>query len=232
MHNLNFSFSILWPFFTRRENKVNTKYVLKGLLHYWLILWAIAQNIWHDIVSCLCNSSFHGILLSPQDTFVHLPALLASDLLEIQDAISSTSCHDNFPPAKLSCIAFMQAHILQILFLVNLFHSLSCRGCLERQDYGLGFRTYWYVMQNRNPLTHNAEQQNIWKHDAEQNSLFLNGCGFAVFTRDTNKNKYLLQEEKSIMTPNISRNIWFLQICLPEHKCSSCYMVELQSHVI
>lgn len=39
-------------FFTRREN------VLKGLLHYWLILWTIAQKIWQDIVSCLCNSSF------------------------------------------------------------------------------------------------------------------------------------------------------------------------------
>lgn len=51
-------------------------------------------------------------------------------------------------------------------------------------------------MQNRNPLTHNAEQQNIWKHDAEQNSLFLNGRGFAVLTRGINKNKYLLQEEK------------------------------------
>lgn len=107
MHNQNFHFihSLEFVFFTKREN------VLKGLLHYWLILWTIAQKIWHYIVSCLCNSSFYGILLSSQDRFVHLPVLQASDLLEIQSAFPSTSsCHDNFPPAKPCLVLHLCKH--------------------------------------------------------------------------------------------------------------------------
>lgn len=41
--------------------------------------------------------------------------------------------------------------------------------------------------------------------EASADSLFLNGRGIAILRRSRNKNKYLLQEEKSIMSLNIKQ---------------------------
>lgn len=56
-----------------------------------VIFWKITQKRWQDMASCLCNSSFYGILLSLQGIFVHLPAQQTSDVLEIQAEFSLTS---------------------------------------------------------------------------------------------------------------------------------------------
>lgn len=85
--------TVLLCFFTRRERKKKSECNTHWKTFYTtvVIFWKITQKRWQDMASCLCNSSFYGILLSLQGIFVHLPAQQTSDVLEIQAEFSLTS---------------------------------------------------------------------------------------------------------------------------------------------
>lgn len=122
-------------------------------------------------------------------------------------------CHHNFSPAKPCLVLYLCKHTFFRFCFYLIFFIPSSRGCLERQDYGLGFGTYWYMMQNRKPLIRDAEQQNILIHDAEQSLTHSSLMDIALQYLKGVEIRIIIyfMKKKSFMTLNISRNILILQ---------------------